>query len=204
LHSDYEAVLFDFDGVIIDSEPVHLACWMEALAPFGIHIDWNTYCEHYIGVDDRVMLASLCRLTDPPVAFDDAWARYPLKKRLFEGRMEAEGGVTPEIARLLGRVRERLKTAVVTSSSRPEVEPVLARAGLLGLLDTVVYGSDVTRLKPAPDPYLLAAERLGVSRALVVEDSAAGVESGRAAGFDVLHVPRQALVCELLADRLGL
>jgi beta-phosphoglucomutase len=199
----YEAVLFDFDGVLVDSEPVHLDCWLRALAPLGIHIYWETYCEEFIGIDDREMLATVCGRADPPVAFEDAWATYPLKKRLFEVRMHGTGIITDDVRTLIAQLRNRMKVAVVTSSAQSEVEPVLRSAGLLEELHTVVYGGDVERLKPAPDPYLLAAERLGVKRALVVEDSRAGLEAGRAAGFEVLHVQRQSDMVQLLTAALS-
>ncbi len=56
--SRYEAILFDFDGVLVDSEPVHFVCWQELLQPFGLTLDWQTYCEQGIGVSDRAMLAN--------------------------------------------------------------------------------------------------------------------------------------------------
>lgn len=200
--SRYDAILFDFDGVLIDSEPVHLACWMEVLEPLGIRCDWDTYRQRYIGVDDRLMLASLCQEAHPPVPFEEAWAQYPRKKQLFERRMQGDEIVSPEVRQLLERLHRAFKLAVVTSSARSEVEPILARAGLLPLLGTAVYGGDAARHKPAPDPYLLAAERLHARRPLVVEDSAAGVASARAAGFDVLHIPSQREMVKLLEQTL--
>jgi HAD superfamily hydrolase (TIGR01509 family) len=194
----YEAILFDFDGVLVDSEPVHLACWMEVLAPFGSHMDWPTCCERYIGVDDRLMIEGLCREVDPPVPFEQAWARYPDKKQLFEDRMHQPGVIAPEMAEMLAELRRTYRIAVVTSSGRSEVEPMLRAAGLLDLVDATVFGGEAARPKPAPDPYLLAARRLNVRSALVVEDSPAGLASGRAAGFDVLAVPSQKDVRRLL------
>ncbi len=70
--------------------------------------------------------------------------------------------------------------------------------GILPLIQTAVYGSDVTNLKPAPDPYLLACRRLGTDNALVIEDSEAGVASGKAAGLDVLQIKSQQELCPSL------
>jgi HAD superfamily hydrolase (TIGR01509 family) len=75
--------------------------------------------------------------------------------------------------------------------------------GIRHHFDTIVGGGDVKRHKPAPDPYLLAAERLAVETALVLEDSAAGIASGRAAGFEVLTVRHPAEVADLLRHRLS-
>jgi len=93
---------------------------------------------------------------------------------------------------------------VVSSSGRREVEPLLVAGGLRPYFATIVAGDDVERHKPAPEPYLTAARRLGVRRALVVEDSEPGEASGRAAGFDVLRIERADRLSEALADYLKL
>ena len=199
----YEAILFDFDGVLIDSEPIHFDCWNQILAPFGAQLDWDTYAANCIGVSDRDMINALCRTSAKPLVFDEIWAQYPRKREIFRERMTAEDAVTAEVKDLVRELKATHLVAVVTSSGQREVEPILERAGLLPLLDTAVYGGDVVHLKPAPDPYLLAAERLGVRKALVVEDSAAGMQAGKAAGFDVLHIPETRRMCELVRERLN-
>jgi beta-phosphoglucomutase-like phosphatase (HAD superfamily) len=92
----------------------------------------------------------------------------------------------------------------VTSSGQTEVEPILINAGLRDYFQAAVYGGDVKRHKPAPDPYLLAMEKLGVRTALVVEDSDAGEASARAAGLDVLRVRTPAEMPALLRAYCGL
>lgn len=186
--SAYEAVLFDFDGVIVDSEPIHFECWGEILRPFGIELPWEYYENNCIGVSDRAMIQTLVELSDPPADFDSVYAQYPRKKNLFRERMLVNPPISQETLELIPQLSKIVKVAVVTSSGRTEVEPILEQLGLLPYLQTTVFGGDVTRLKPAPDPYLLAAERLGVKNALVVEDSEAGMASGRAAGFEVVQI----------------
>src|SRR6185437_15414451 len=83
-----------------------------------------------------------------------------------------------------------------------DIEPLLVAGGVRDRFGTVVGGDHVTRQKPAPEPYRLAAERLGIERALVLEDSAAGMASGRAAGFEVLHVKHPRDVAGMLRTRL--
>jgi HAD superfamily hydrolase (TIGR01509 family) len=97
----------------------------------------------------------------------------------------------------------RYKLAVVSSSSCSEIEPMLEAGGLRQFFRTVVGGEDVKRHKPAPEPYLLAAERLGVRVPLVVEDSESGLAAGRSAGFEVLAVKHPAEVPVLVARRLA-
>jgi beta-phosphoglucomutase-like phosphatase (HAD superfamily) len=101
----------------------------------------------------------------------------------------------PTLAALDGVYR----MAVVSSSACDEIEPLLEGAGLRQYFDTVVGGGDVKKHKPDPEPYRLAATRLGVDRAVVLEDSEAGLASGRAAGFDVIAVKHPEDVPALLA-----
>lgn len=201
--SPVEAVFFDFDGVLVDSEPVHYECWCEILRPFGIDLPRDYYDRNCIGVSDRAMIQTLVALDGKQDLFDAIYARYPAKKDLFRERMLASPPVSPDTLDLL-RSLDRWKVAVVTSSGRTEVEPILDRLGVLPVFDTAVYGGDVERLKPAPDPYLKAAARLGVSSAIVVEDSVAGRESGRAAGFEVIEISQASDVAAQVRRRLGL
>ena len=183
----YDAILFDFDGVLVDSEPTHYQCWNEILGGFGLSLDWEAWCAHCIGVSDRAMLRRMCANAKPRIDVETLYATCPRKharfRQLMEERMPFFEGVLELFKSLDG-----YSLAVVTSSGRDEVEPVLIKAGLMTYFDAAVYGGDVGRLKPAPDPYLRAAELLGAKRPLVVEDSDAGEASGRAAGFDVLRV----------------
>jgi len=198
----YEAIFFDFDGVLADSEPIHFACWQEILAPFGVPLDWDTYARHGIGASDRMLVRLLCSRVDPPVDHELVYAEYPRKRDLFRSRMLELQPFSAELRRLLPQLHEYPK-AVVTSSGQPEVEPVLIRAGLREYFTAAVFGGDVTKHKPEPDPYLLAIERLGVRSGLAIEDSDAGEQSARAAGLEVLRVRTPAEVPELLREKLA-
>jgi len=201
---DFDAILFDFDGVLLDSEPVHWACWAEVLAPVGVVLDWDFYRERCIGIDDREMLRVMAARSDPPRDWDELWRQYPAKREIFHARMAAAPPFPAGMTEMLGRLQANYRMAVVTSSGRGEIEPLLEAGGLRGYFDTLVCARDAPRHKPAPDPYLLAAQRLEARTALVVEDSEAGIASGRAAGFEVLEVKNPADVPQLVLDRLGL
>jgi beta-phosphoglucomutase len=199
----FDSILFDFDGVLADTEPVHCACWAEVLSPFGIALDWECYRERFMGIDDREMLRFLAAEADPPHVWDDLWKLYPPKKELFRSRVTAAPPFDPALASFLNGLTERYKLAVVSSSSCSEIEPMLEAGGLRQYFQTVVGGENVKHHKPAPDAYLLAAERLNLRVPLVVEDSAAGLASGRAAGFEVLVVKHPSDVPHLVAQRLA-
>ena len=192
-----QAIFFDFDGVLLDTEPVHCACWAEVLAPAGLTLTWEYYRDRFIGLQDRDMLRIMARQADPPRDWDSLWALYPAKKQLFQARMTAPP-FERALAGMLPGLHRQYKLAIVT-----EIEPLLVAGGIRQHFDTIVGGGDVNRHKPAPDPYLLAAARLGVETALVLEDSAAGIASGSAAGFEVLTVRHPAEVAGLLRHRLG-
>jgi beta-phosphoglucomutase len=192
----YDSILFDFDGVLADTESIHWACWAETLAPLNIELTWETYRANCIGVADRNMLVFLASLAAYAIEPESLHPQYAAKKALFRRRIQEANpcsATTVELIRSLADYR----LAVVTSSGRLEVEPILERAGILQQLGTVVFGEDVTCHKPDPEPYLLAAKRLNVNHPLVVEDSEAGVASATAAGFDVIKVSSYVHVAEL-------
>ena len=196
-----QAVFFDFDGVLLDTEPVHWACWAEMLSTVGVTLTWEYYRDECIGIDDRDMLRTMAHQAEPPRDWESLWALYPAKKGLFQTRM-TQPPFEPALIEMLPALHRDFRLAVVSSSSASEIEPLLVSGGIREHFDTIVGGEMVKRHKPAPDPYLLAAERLGVGSALVLEDSAAGIASGRAAGFEVLAVKHPTEVAALLRERL--
>jgi len=198
----YEAILFDFDGVLVDSEPVHCECWQEILKPYGLKLDWETYCEHGIGASDRLLLARLCNQVNPPVELERLIAEYPRKRELFQTRMLEREAFSADVLELIPQLNE-YPLGVVTSSGQGEVESILIRAGIRDHFRVAVFGGDVKRHKPDPEPYLLAVEKLGMRTALAVEDSDAGVASATAAGLEVLRIHKTSDMPAKLRELLG-
>jgi beta-phosphoglucomutase len=198
----FDAILFDFDGVLVDSEPLHCACWAEVLAPFGIKLTWEVCRDRFVGIDDRDMLRRLAAESSPPLNWQTLWTQYAAKKKLFQSKMERPP-FPPDLPALLQALRGDYKLAVVSSSARIEIEPALQNGNLRAYFDALVTGEDVENHKPAPDPYLLGARILGARRPLVVEDSPMGVASGQAAGFEVLRVTSASAMPATLLDRLS-
>ena len=200
--SGLQAILFDFDGVLVDSEPIHFRCWRDLAAPLGIGLDWKTYSEAFIGVSTRQMLEHFCDRASNGARVEQLLDLLPRKREMFVERMCREQPFAADCHEMLTCL-SHLRLAVVTSSNRLEVEPVLRPAGILGHFEALVCGGDVTAHKPSPEPYRKAAELLGVRNALVVEDSDVGVASGEAAGFEVVRVGNPAEVWPALRARLG-
>lgn len=197
------AILFDFDGVLADTEPIHWECWNSALAPLGMEISWQDYVDHCIGISDREFLETLGRAASPPRQIDELVPLYPQKKQMFQEAVLRRGVISEETKQLLQDLSHH-PLAVVTSSSKSEIEFILQNENVLHFFQTTVYGDEVAHLKPHPEPYLTALARLGVTSAITLEDSAAGKQSARAAGCEVIEVNHASDVPALLRRRLSL
>jgi HAD superfamily hydrolase (TIGR01509 family) len=202
MHQPIEAILFDFDGVLADTEPLHWACWNEALQTLGVSISWEAYSANCIGISDRAFLEAMGRVSTPPRSLDELWPTYPLKKKLFAERA-TRGGIISQETKALLKDLQPIPLAVVTSSATSEISAILRAENVLDQFRVTVYGDEVTNLKPHPEPYLTAMQRLGVKSAIVLEDSGPGIASGRAAGCEVIEVQRASDVPSLLRARLN-
>ena len=126
------------------------------------------------------------------------------KQALFRQGLAASQPFLADTVRLLEEIRNIYTLAVVSSSYKTEVEPPLIRGGVRQCFQLIITGEDVQNFKPSPEPYLLAAKRLGAKQPLVIEDSDAGVASGLAAGFEVLRVSAVENVGREVRERLGI
>ena len=172
MHLQPEAILFDFDGVLADTEPLHWECWGEVIRPLGMSISWQNYQEHCVGISDREFLETLGRVSHPPRSIDELWPLYPMKKKMLAERASTGTLISPEMKALLQEL-SNYQLAVVTSSAAIEISSILQAEKVLSLFQTCVYGDQVQNLKPNPEPYLTAMQRLGVSRAIVLISMAA-------------------------------
>jgi HAD superfamily hydrolase (TIGR01509 family) len=181
-----DAVLFDMDGVLLDSEPLHEQVAQAILAECGLT---TASAEAYVGMTTRDSFAALCRefaLPHDPAELD---ARYTARViPLLRTRAVPLPGV-PEVLLAL-RARGR-RLALGSSSALAVIEATLDGLGVRSLFDAIVSAADLPRGKPAPDVYLEAARRLGVPPAgcLVIEDSERGVQAARAAGMRCVAIP---------------
>jgi beta-phosphoglucomutase len=184
--ANIDAVLFDFDGVLIDSEPLHFACWRDVAARLDLRVDPDWCARYAVGVSDREMVRMVCEVNGRLDQLDSLGRLLLEKKRLFSQRVVQEVPMPASVRDLL--LTLPLPIAVVSTSFRIEIEPVLIANGVRDRLAALVCGDDVQNFKPHPEPYLIAAARLNAFNPLVVEDSDTGAAAGAAAGCTVVRI----------------
>jgi HAD superfamily hydrolase (TIGR01509 family) len=186
--STIEAILFDMDGVLMDSEPLHLRATQLALGDRAASFTEGDN-RAFVGSTDPEMFRVLRILFD----LDASTAELVRRKREhLISLVRAEGRRLPGVPEIPLRLRETgYRLGLVSASARLVIDAILQTFGLGGAFETIVCGDEVARGKPAPDGFLLAARRLAVDpeRCLVVEDSRNGVLAGKAAGMTVAAVP---------------
>jgi HAD superfamily hydrolase (TIGR01509 family) len=180
------AILFDFDGVIVDSESLHHRAYEIALAPYGVRaIPLEIYADRF---SNRGVGLEYCAQQVPGLDVRELKRR---KDRLFREILETDARLLPGVTDVLGDLAERWPLALATGSEREAVTLVLRRFALLGFFRALVAREDYGHDKPAPDAFLRACESLGEPPAscLAVEDSYKGLSAARAAGVPCVVVP---------------
>ena len=182
-----DALIFDYDGVIANTEPIHFQLWAEILERRGVQLSWELYCRIGRGFPDVEMLEKLREATADPAALADAAAEKNLHKPVIREMCTRQPPIAAATIEMLHSIRN-YRTGLVTTSSADDVLPVLRAAKIDSCFDAMVFGEDVEHHKPAPDPYLLIKNRLGITNGLVFEDSDAGILSAQRAGLTVVPV----------------
>ena len=201
-----QAIVFDFDGVIADSEHLHLRAYQQVLAPEGISISNEEYFERYLGYDDVGVFTAL--LKDKGVPLDDGRMKELIERKgqRYESLAAAGDMLFPGAADFIRTAAAAVPIAIASGALRHEIDEILEPAGLAGLFETIVASGDTPQSKPSPAPYLLAFERLRKStgrdlegrRCVAIEDSRWGLESARGAGLRCVGVTNS-----YPADQLG-
>lgn len=185
----FKAVIFDMDGLLLDTERVSQAAGVEACAEMGFDVPGDFFVDHLMGKDNETGAALLRDF----VGRDFDQQRLDTLWDAACDRRYADGiPLRPEVHEMLDLVETlTLPKAVATSTRTTRAVEKLTRAGLHHRFDALVGFDCITNPKPAPDPYLLAAQRLGIAPAdcVAFEDSDTGVRSARAAGMTVVQVP---------------
>lgn len=182
------AIVFDFDGVIADDEPLHLAAFQRALAPAGIALDRETYYARYLGFDDHDAIAQALRDAGRVPSDDVVRRLMGAKANEFLALVREGTPIFPGVPGFVRGAAGRVPLAIGSGALRHEIELILAHAGLRAAFTVIVSAEEVAEGKPSPEAFLAALDRLrervpdlAAAECLVVEDSTAGVEAaGRA------------------------
>jgi len=185
----FQAFIFDCDGTLVDSMPLHYIAWVEALkrhdAPFEF-TEEVFYAHAGIKEQDVVKILNAKHGTNiDPVSVDE------LKMEIFRERIPEVQAVGP-VAEFAKSLHGRFPMAVASGSEEPTVRGCLEATGLIHLFETIITPKLVKQGKPAPDMFLLAAERMGIAPGdcLVFEDGNSGLEAAKAAGMQAVFIPR--------------
>jgi HAD superfamily hydrolase (TIGR01509 family) len=183
---EFKAFLFDCDGTIADSMPLHFVAWKQALAEQGCVITE----ELFYAWGGRSVADVIGRLNERDGLAMPVEAVAERKEGLYYELLH-ELKAVPEVLEHIEASQGRIPFAVVSGSTRESVETTLRTLGLLERFDTLVCAGEYERGKPDPEPFLIAAKRLGVAPedCLVFEDAEAGIESAKAAGMAWVKVP---------------
>jgi len=184
---DLDAILFDNDGVLVDTEPLFLRATRELLATVGIAVDAEVYRQVCL-----VRGASVFDLAaERGLAADEILALRERRDARYAELIDAGVDVLPGVRATLAGLHGRRPLAIVTSSGREHFAQIHRRTQLLGHFELVLTDGDYARHKPHPDPYLAAAARLGVrpERCLVLEDTERGLAAAVAAGMRCIAIP---------------
>jgi len=192
-----DAVIFDFDGVLVDSEPLHLACFQRVLRPRGVTLTAEAYYGRYLGFDDAEAFRQAMRDAGRGADQTQIERMIAEKTALVQQALRREVPALPGAAELIGALAGAgVPLAVCSAALRDEIRLALETLGVWGSFAAVVAAEDVQRCKPDPQGYRLSLERLRAAtgqalpagRCCACEDSPAGVRAAKAAGLRVLAV----------------
>lgn len=184
-----EAVIFDLDGLLADTEIISLKVYQELLEDFGIHFTEETYSREYSGHREEENVQRFLATYDLPWNFDQTLEKvYELEAQILAKGVNLKKGAKNLLAFLQ---REGIPIALATSSVESRARMILDSNGILSLFDHLVFAKDVKQSKPYPDIFLKACSDLNVlpENCLVLEDSEAGIEAAYRAGIPVICIP---------------
>lgn len=183
------AVLFDFDGVVVQSEPLHMKTFLELLAPYGVTVPEARWYREFAGTGSRHIFEVLVKEYRLGLDVDMLVER---RKKEYEAHVRAgELKETPGVRDFIASLKKRgIRAAIVSGSHRTNVQAALDTLDLGNLFELIVSGDDLPERKPDPGPFLHAAKTLGTAPAecLVVEDSYSGCEAARRAGMKLAWI----------------
>lgn len=185
-----KAIVFDFDGVLADSEPLHLATYQEILSALGVTLTHEDYYAHYLGFDDEGVFRKVGEAEGWTLDEGRIAALIAQKARIFDDTVSTVDVLYPGAADCIERLAALYPLGIASGALRHEIELILDRARLRRHFRFIVGSGDTPNSKPAPDPYARAAELHGVPPAgcVAIEDSRWGIRSAKTAGLKCVGI----------------
>ena len=203
------AIIFDLDGTLADTEPLHFEAFAATLAAEGITLDRDQYFRRLIGFNDRDCFATILAENGRQAGAPRINGLIERKAALYQRMIADRDVLFPGAADFVRRCAERFPLVLATGTLRDEAETILRRAGLRELFLDIIAAEDVERGKPEPDCFIAALGRIGFLmrlrhpiepvECLVIEDTIFGVQSARRAAMKVLALAQDTGAAELLA-----
>jgi beta-phosphoglucomutase len=189
------ALIFDFDGVIADDEPLHLAAFQHALAAEGIALTREAYYARYLGLEDQAAVVEALRAAGRPAPPERVRTLAAAKAERFLDLVRAGAPIFPGVSAFVRDAAARVPLAIASGALRREIELILAQCRLGECFAAIVSAEDVRAGKPSPEGFLRALEglrmhllHLAPGDCLVIEDSRPGIEGARRAGMRCLAI----------------
>jgi HAD superfamily hydrolase (TIGR01509 family) len=192
------AVIFDFNGIIVDDEPIHFQLFQKVLREEGIILSEEAYYARYLGFDDKGAFSAAYRENNRTLGDKQLGALIERKAAYYQDAIRNHVAIFPGVKKLIAALSGNLPLAVASGALRQEIETILSTADLFGCFRAVIASEDVEKGKPEPEIFLKALAQLNADAAnsdpisaaqcVVIEDSKEGIKGARRAGMRCLAV----------------
>jgi HAD superfamily hydrolase (TIGR01509 family) len=205
-----QAIVFDFDGVIANSEPLHLTAFQQTLAADGIGLSPAEYYARYLGYDDVGLFEALAKDRGLVMSDEDVTRLVARKGERLQALLHSGPVLFAGATEFIREAAAVVPIAIASGALRHEIDEVIDAAGVRDLFSTIVAAGDTPQSKPSPEPYRLAIERLRETsgreidprRAVAIEDSKWGLESAQGAGLRLVGITNSYPAHELTGAEL--
>lgn len=192
-----EAVIFDFDGIIVDTEPLHYKSFQRVLAPLGLEFTWQEYVDTYIGFDDRDAFREAFKAKAKQLGPEELHSLISQKASVFQEVILDGVSAYPGVLELIQQLRAtNIPLAICSGALRSDIDPILELFNIKDFFETIVSADDVASSKPDPECYQLAFDRLIATQkqpitkcsTIAIEDTPTGITAAKRAGLQVCAV----------------
>ncbi|MFH1521008.1 MAG: HAD family phosphatase [Candidatus Micrarchaeota archaeon] len=194
-----KGVLFDFDGVVVQSEQLHMTTFLELLEPYGVKVSEKRWYSEFAGTGSKHIFEVLVKEYKILKSVDELvqTRKDNYEKAVRNGMLK----LTPGVVEFLKKLKEKkIKIAIVSGSHRTNINAALEIFCLAKFFDVIVSGDELEKRKPDPEPFLYAARKLDLTpdECMAIEDSVPGAKSVKAAGMKlvIVHSPANILIDE--------